>query len=221
MTKYVKSSCELEADLREQLVALRSSISAYDEGKEWEAKRISSSIYILLFDGSGRTQSLVTLTGRKSGMKVYSSVHKMPDFIAAMVTMSTSTSLLDIEFDGQGNVAFVPVLDRRPIKDDQWRTTEEWWSEELFHKPSGISLTRRNVVFSMRTQDGGAHVDRAITDRNYASFSREEDPFFAFLTAEGIAMGGLPPGTSPKNGVKAILRQLAWEVDVSFQKVGL
>lgn len=220
MPSLKKSAEELDSELAEQMLALRASEKAYDEGNLWEAKRLASSIYILLFDGTGRTKSLLGLTGHKKGLKLYSTLDPLPPLArGSYVVAQSATSMLGYRFDGKGGVAFDPPLEKTTIKDKNWLPFSKWLDEELFAPISGISLSRKNVIFSMRSQDGGAHVDRAITSAHYRTFAQTGDP--SFTIADGGGLVGNQSGKPLPNGVRAMVRQIAWEVDLSLQKIDL
>jgi len=213
MPKYRKTQDELETELFEQMAAFRSSLSSFDAGNHWEAKRIAASVYILCFDGTGRTKSLLGMLGHKAAMHCLSSKHDPETAYMEVAFVTPPTSLLMMRSDG-GPMAYHPAFDYN-IKNlpPKFVSFTKWWEEHIFHPATGVSLTRKNIVFSARTQDGGAHVDDHLTDLNYRLLRTVGQQN---ITVSVNGQTGGPPG----NLVWPILRQIGWELDESLKKKG-
>lgn len=212
MPKIKKTKQELEIELHEQLLAFRSSIESYDKGVEWEAKRIASSIYILCFDGSGRTRSLLGLLGIKNKIK-YLSTYNLPkvEGIDIYVHLTVpNTPLLKLYGDDKG-VSFPAAFDvNKPAEGWDYLSFGKWWDQCLFYPNTGISLSRKNLVFIVRSQDGGSHVDGHLSNLDYRTIRTVGQP--------NVWVGiGDQEGSPPGNTVWAIMRQIAWELDESFK----
>lgn len=220
MPKFKKDEEELLDELREQILAFRASIKSYDEGHKWEAKRLSSSIYMLCHDGTGRTKSLLGMTKYKRKMLFLSSKVEFPGSNKPTVVSAPATLLISYRLDENG-VECVPAEDRFIGKNRTWLKFSEWYEECLFHPTSGLSLSRKNMIFSMRTQDGGAHVDSHITDEGYRSFSLGGIPNVR-ADEKGLYFGKNGFSGAPIKDTKlAVLRQISWELDQSLIQIGL
>lgn len=223
MPKFEKSRDELQEELIGQIKALRSSAEGYDRGDIWEAKRLASSLYILLHDETGRTKSLLGMLGLKKS-KFLSSMHVSKTPFGGTLVMGDATPLLMIQISNEGG-QYIPVLGDSPrSSQDRWISFNEWYEECIFNEISKITLSRKNMIFTARTQDGGGHVDSHITDPQYREFTISGDPFVRIInngTQMGMGMGMGIEGKPLKGGVWAIIRQLTWEVDQSLKLIGL
>lgn len=214
MTKFKKSRAELETELTEQLLAFRASLQAYDEGYLWEAKRIASSIYILCFDGTGRTKSLLGMLGLKAAMRCISTYNEpaVPE-MGWKVTIP-NTPLLKLFEDGH-RVGFAPAFDinKRPEGWDELPFSK-WWEQSIFYSEAELSLSRKNLVFYVRSQDGGGHVDGHLSNMDYR--------IIRTVGQIGVAMGyeGQEPAP-PGNIAWDIIRQIGWEFDESLKAMSL
>ncbi len=225
MEKYVKSRTEIEQELTDQVQALRSSAAGYDNGNIWEAKRLASSLYILLHDGTGRTKSLLGMLGLKN-LPFLSSV---PDDIlgtsigafGGKILFRDATPLLMIRLSSE-DACYAPVLGEGPrgrlLKSFSF---SKWYEEGLFYPDSRIKLSRKNVIFTARSQDGGAHVDQSISDPSYRDFSVNGDPNIKAFRDTGAQMSPASSGVAIKGGTWAIIRQLTWEIDETLKSAGV
>lgn len=231
MSKFKRSKEDLEAELVEQVTALRASASAYDADRKnrWEAKRLAATAYILLHDGPGgsRTRALLRQTGRRGKMKFLSTKVVPPAFGQGKLVAAQGALLVSIHF-ASGLVEYVPHLGHHPFSQDfRWLSFQEWWEESLFHPFSHLNLSRKNLVFTLRTQDGGGHVDRAISNAEYASLKTQGDGTARLLSGGGVEFYGVEffgdqtTGELIPNGVNAHMRQIAWELDESLKLAGL
>jgi hypothetical protein len=89
-----------------------------------------------------------------------------------------------------------------------------WWEKEfIFRDGDRYQLTRRALVFSLRNQDGGSHVDARLTDEAYVRFSKENisTPVAVFSDLQHKAILG---------DEQASMRQVAWELLKSLDTLG-
>lgn len=226
MGRHKKSPEELELELSEQVQALRASASTFDNGVEWEAKRLATSIYTLVHDGIGtRSKSLLGLVGKKGRVRYLSSL-VLPENSGGRIVVTSAAPLLLQKVSSEG-VRYVAPLGDTPLSNRfRWLAFNDWWEEKIFHPLSGVNLSRKNVVFSMRSQDGGAHVDDHLTSSEYHFFKHHGGPnersapsgITLYTSKEAAADSGLAPVL---NGDRATMRQIAWELDQSLLQVGL
>ncbi|TRO96759.1 hypothetical protein FKB34_01960 [Glycocaulis profundi] len=237
--KYEKSQAELELELREQIAALRASCLSYDQGNEWEAKRLATVISTLLHDsGRGQSRSLLGQTGRKDGIELSSSITRegMP---ARKRGWDSRCGLVVLTIES-GQPAFRPKL-----HGEQWPQElplpvlnfARWNSEEIFRGVYERPVTRPSLVYALRNQDGGAHVDRHLRDEGYTFWKKHGDAGIRFSDDDGVTAlclraihlqtGEREPienfqrRTKPiLHGPTAAMRQIAWEVDEALKAMG-
>ena len=185
---------ELANHLREQVTFIRSSMKAYDEGFEGEAKRLATSIRVLVHDARW-SASLLEQLGVKESLQYYS--HMDP-------AQSEHAKIFDSmpPHYYRGRLKYYPNPDaprfRLPFK--------EWWSRRLmFNTVNGVSVTCSDTVLWVANQDGGSHVDRSL-DAAYHDLSRHN--------AFGWSIGALSGKDAVFNGPQlAIVRQTAGELE--------
>jgi hypothetical protein len=71
-----------------------------------------------------------------------------------------------------GGSHFAPILDQLP-SEAMWVSLSVWWNEERIFSDGEYSLTREALVFALRNQDGGGHLDPELSNRDYVRLSRE------------------------------------------------
>lgn len=224
MARFSKSMAELHEELGVQLKALRSSAVAYDTGEEWEARRIATVIHILLHDGKRGTRSLLTLIEMRSSLKLQStrSAGGINPPVTEGLIGRLESPLVTLRIEG-GSSKYVPSLASGiRATTGTWMPVDEWWEQEVFSTLDGEEYSRRKIAQIVRDQDGGGHVDAGISDQVYWERSREGySPTEAAGPTLGPALLGDAWKHRPNNVFAAILRQMAWELDVSFARLGL
>jgi hypothetical protein len=225
---YRKTKEELEEALGRQIGHLRRSCASYDAGELSEGERLAATCYILLHDGVGRQKSLLGQLGLKSKMRFVDS-----DQIAALKRNGLPTDplssiglpLVSIHLM-ENSALYVPFLGSTPFQSEAV-TFSHWWEGEIYKNASGVTLTRKNLVFFLRSQDGGAHVDDHLRDEAYKWLATAPDERVKFLGNGRLAMSmagqdqSLGSGVVVKNAHWASMRQIAWEVDQSLKSAGL
>lgn len=161
--EHVFDRDEVRGRVAEQVKFLRSSNKAYDNGELHEAKRLSSCVYILLYDGKGKAKSLLGQLGLRDGLKLLSTAQACaPGYGIPLCSLHIAT------FAG---ASFSPLLDRadssREVRFD------EWWNEVVFIAPGLPQRSRAEVVKTMRDKDGGAHGDASQTDEAYHALATD------------------------------------------------
>lgn len=106
---------------------------------------------------------------------------------------------------GDGTAEYRPKLDGHPDEEPRRLQFHEWWSDDIKFRDGAFRLTRKSLVFSLRNQEGGAHLDPVLSDPNYLRFAREQ------LTTPFVVAPGRQP--TPILGAElASMRQIAWEL---------
>ena len=211
MANHQRTRAELKQDLREQYEALLASSASYDAGNRWEAKRLATAIYNLVHDGGRQTRSILTQLGVRDILPLLSSV-KPPDKPGTF-TMSIANGMCAVGSGPEGQI-YVPVLahafNKRQIR------FKEWWGETIYENTRGQEITRMNLVSSLRSKDGGSHVDAVIPDSAYLGLrSGKETPVIcipgnrsSFNLSEAIPI---------QLGHLAIMRQISYEMITSLE----
>lgn len=220
-----RTEAELKEELREQILDIRSAASRFDQGDTWEAKRLATSVYVLLSDGTGRTRSLLGQMGLKKGMKLLTSnVNKeviREDGTRLSPQIGTPMIRPSISFEGGKVVSsvYTPALGQGgAVGNHAWVGFSNWWEERIFSESCHLRLTRKNIVFSIRSQDAGAHFDERVRNSQYRAFSLGKGPMTGLF--EKTDSSGSSQIIQTKGGVRALMRQIAWEVDESLRILG-
>lgn len=222
MNKYRRTDEEVGAALVEQRDFLRRSCEAYDAGILAEAKRIATAIYIICHDGSGtNTRSLLRQLKLKDGLKFISTAKSLEDGAVPRTALAGAMYL-------GGGMAFVPwflcVNDEKPVRREV--AFSRWWEETVFETvrqreiiPNGATpyiadktLSRKNIVFFMRSQDNGSHFDRELRDEAYSAMAKWRTGFEYELGETGV-FNRVP------NPHLATVRQIAWELEQTLVSI--
>lgn len=217
MPHYIKTKVELEKELQEQIEALRDSAAAYDSSKLWEAKRLAGTAYILVHDSGKNSRSLLTQLGLKD--MLYTSTVGPSDSPLPLGTIQINIPA--------GTCTYAPFLDAAPMM--QSLKFSKWYKERVFVTGTGKPLSRMNLIFALRNQMGGGHVDPEIKDEAFHWLATGDHKISVgpVTDAEGNIVednsglfGALEEGNVP-NGHLATMRQIAWELDHSLRAQGL
>jgi hypothetical protein len=150
---WTRPHSEIQGMLEQQREALIASCKSYDEGNRWEALRIATAVYIIVHDGGRRSKSILTQLGLRGSLRFVGS--GIP-CIAGNLAPEAVLAQMRIWKDGKAE--YVPWLDKKagPLRSLQFH---DWWDKETIYRDAELGLTRRGLVFSLRNQEGGAHVD--------------------------------------------------------------
>jgi len=215
MTRHIRSIGELEEALAEQREFLRQSSAAYDAGSSAEAKRLATAVYVMMHDGAGRTRSLLGQLGLRNSMKFLSTAHKVPPETVPKTALAfMSFRSLDEQ------VQFFPRFYNPKLRDEgRFLAASEWWDEPVYQalgKPlpqniwgEGRTISRKNLVFHLRNQDGGAHVDEELRDEAYVDLALKAGTGMEIKRMDGT----YAPVPFPH---LATMRQIAWEIEQSM-----
>ncbi|MFW2446011.1 MAG: hypothetical protein ACN4E6_01675 [Qipengyuania pacifica] len=201
---YQKTAKEIRSAFDGQISALRSSCAAFDNGEQWEAPRIASAISILCHD-AGKTVSLLTQLGIRNEMQFVSSVGSP----ITDTNLVVSHPLVAFQFTPDGVKA--SALLEGPFT-REWNFNK-WWKQEVIAAGplKAWSLTRNDLIRSVRNQDGGGHVDAQLSDEAYIQLSRT-------VHWSTFREGQLP--ASVMGLEQASVRQIGWELLQSLERAG-
>jgi hypothetical protein len=192
-----RDDADLLKQLSEQVKFLVVSCALYDKGMHEEAKRLATTIRVLVHD-TQRSQSLLLQLNAKT-IKFYDTAAPyLPE------NMLTQSLLLKLRVSPEGG-AYEPSLydgSTRPRK----VTFHKWWNSIVLVDESRSTFTRKELVLTVSNQDGGAHVDPAL-DEKYAKLTRTYSMGWYFIP------GSLAESkTFNKSPVLASLRQIGHEM---------
>lgn len=219
-----QTEAQLVMHAREQLGFLQRSGDFFDAGYRSEAKRIAVSVANLVHD-RGRIQSLLTLLGRKSGLKFMDTANEI---IPGTVIQEHRLCGMRIYQQGKGS-GFYPFLDS-PISRVRWRDFDDWWNAEIVTDNQGHSLSRADLVLSFRDSDGGAHIDAKLR-KPYHALSRDNSIGLRFGNSdfEGPAEYGPEYASVRQIGFEAYMsiciaigNEIGWETpDIEIESAPL
>jgi hypothetical protein len=164
-TKQRQTANEIKRHLQEQIAFLKASCEAYDNGVEAEAKRLASTLRLLLHD-KGKSTSLLSQSSLKS-----------IDFVNTAYPIVQENKVGHHGLVSQcmppgAEVRFMPFLDQYPSEALGKSSFDDWWTQTVIVDRNGASFSRSRLVLEIADTDGGAHVDPTLKD-DYAKLSRE------------------------------------------------
>lgn len=156
-----QSRGELVQHLIEQVQFMKSSIDSYDSGFEAEAKRLATSIRILVHD-TNKSTSVLKILGIKDRLDYYSYL-KLEDHTKTIAFVGLSMGFVE------GGLSYFSMTGEPKYK----ISFDEWWNQQvIINRNKNIDFTRRKIILAVTNTDGGAHVDPTLNER-YASLSRK------------------------------------------------
>lgn len=190
-----------------QKQAIIDSCASFDAGKAWEGLRLATSAYVMLHDGGKRNRSILSQLGVRDTMKFLASAEPVDPN-----NLLTSTPLVATRM-GPSDVIFVPVLDTWSGH-ERWISFGEWWDRDpVFSAGLGRRpVSRKNLIFNLRSKDGGAHYDADTGDAEYSEM------------ADGggwVMQINNQPAEKMVNLHLTSMRQVAFELLQSLERQGL
>lgn len=175
MSKIPQTTDELKRHLHENVAFLVSSCREFDAGVVAEAKRLATTLRVLLHDTS-QSKSLLGLLGLKSQLDYMNTAtpYDADNLLA-------HHGLVGLKFGPQGASYWAP-LDKRPDTRPHVNF-DDWWSELIISDKSGGNFTRKDVILALANKDGGAHVDPNL-DPAYAALTRGNSVGWEFSSGE-------------------------------------
>lgn len=184
---------ELRRQLDDQLLFLKSSAKAFDEGFEAEAKRLAVVLRVLMHD-TRNSKSLLGQLGKKGGKFLGTAIPFDP------ANMLSHGGLVSIAL-GPPISRYVAELDNCPVH--QWVDFEDWWNQPVFSDDQKRVMSRADLVGVVANQDGGAHVDPSL-DATYHALSRNNA--MGWMASDGTEFSPM------EDPARAAIRQIAHEV---------
>lgn len=158
MAKVKQTRNDIIQYINEQLVFLKSSARAFDNGQLSEAKRLAVTIRTLLHD-TGNSHSLLGQLGWKHEVRFLdTATYYHPESLTSyhgLVGLKSSDS-------GQG---YFPLCEEPMFMTSKKSVNfNEWWSKIVIYDYYGIQFKRYELILALANKLGGAHVDPELKD---------------------------------------------------------
>jgi hypothetical protein len=197
VTKVDQTQQELERHLSDNVRFLQASAAAFDSGFFGEAKRLATTIRVLVHD-TGSSHSLLRLMGRKDQLAYVNTAnaHNPRNLLS-------HHGLVGFRFGPDGARYFAPLGDGPPSRNRPRATFADWWGEKVIVDNAGGIFTRKDLVLALANKDGGAHVDPKL-DATYAALTRNNS--LGWVASD--ANGERPMGDVELHSVRQIAHEL-------------
>lgn len=191
---FKQTNDDLRAQLKDQIDFLKSSAKDYDEGHINEAKRIATSIRILVYD-KNKSPSLLTQLNKKDIQYYDTATKPIPG------NLISTPILVYLYCGGAEPTRYLPRLTNSRVQKVNF---DQWWNGIAIDDNRGNVLTRKDLILKMCNRDGGAHVDSELHD-DYAAISKLNSVGWKSVSSEGNEQDIM--------GVeKASVRQIGYEI---------
>ena len=184
---------DLKQHLDESVQEMKNAAVSFDNANDWEAKRLAT-ILALLVD-SGRSSS---------GLLNQLGLHTRRYLTSCSGPIRWDETRTDLEIaEGLLIEGYRPALDKAKLS---FLDLDDWWSEPVL-KRDGSKYTRRDIVRTVRDQDGGAHIDPTVSE-TYHELKREQA-----VIARPVGHSGLYiVDATFRNPARFLVRQVAHEM---------
>ena len=161
-----RTDAEKYEALAVQRAMLHASCMAYDQGHHWEALRMATAVYTLVHD-HGTNRSILSQLKLKDKVTYGSSIGPInPEHIARANMFTPLVHLYRGEFRPLVQIGLAEGEESMSVR---FLSFEEWWQREIIFKNYTATLTRRQLVLSLRNQEGGGHFDEELRNPNYVA----------------------------------------------------
>ncbi|MDB5730184.1 MAG: hypothetical protein JWQ03_79 [Variovorax sp.] len=166
MAKTEQSKAELLEHLRDSLGFLEASSASFDAGFFGEAKRLATTIRVLVHD-TDKSKSLLGLLKMKVAMGYLNTSHAYEP-----KNLVSYHGLVGIRLEDENTRYWAPLGERAPARSGKYVFFPDWWSQVVIVDSLKAKFTRRELVLALANKDGGAHVDSHL-DESYAELTRK------------------------------------------------
>ena len=196
--KRERTPRELEELLAEQLKFLELSVESYDRGFIGEAKRLATTIRVLVHD-TEKSRSLLSQLNKKINSFLDTAFDRNPNNVT-----SYGGLVVLAKINGDEKHKYIALLDEIPPSfRDRWVSFETWWVAPIFINQKKEEISRSKLILTACNQDGGAHIDSKL-DVIYDNLISG-----SFMGWESHSSNGKAPISGAEN---AAIRQIAHEV---------
>jgi hypothetical protein len=201
-----RSQKELRDALGTQRRHMAASCAAYDAGDHSEAVRLATCICNLVHDARKTYRSIMGQLGIKDTHTFFGT--NIPDGAAVPAIALRYTPLVELDrlYLPPRVVPLVTYYKNRNayfgVRDLSF---DEWWDKDIIFLDGPHRLTRRQLVLTLRDQEGGSHYDAEVRNTNFGPLKQ---PVFMFIPGKGLGR--------MKDLELATMRQVAEELELSF-----
>lgn len=191
---------ELRAHRHEQLEFLKLSCASFDRGFEGEAKRLATTVRVLVHDTT-KSVSVLTHLAEKTGTLFVDTAIPFDQ-----TSLMTYAGLVRTALMMRGPPKLFPILDERANPPSV--SFDDWWDGVVLVDTSRNGFSRKDVVLTLANKLGGAHVDSRL------------DESFKALQTDGLGWVSVDPqGAHAPFGdhVAPTMRQIAHELIKTLQ----
>ncbi|MDD3012523.1 MAG: hypothetical protein PHC34_02325 [Candidatus Gastranaerophilales bacterium] len=162
--KYEQNDDELRLQLKDQVQFLVNSSKSFDNGFEGAAKRLATTLRVLLHD-KNKSISLLTQLNYKNLLFIDTASEYDPD------NLISTMGLVAMEV-GSNGAKYVALLDDLPpAKANKKVSFDNWWNKIVFADKNKSTMSRKDLILNVADKDGGAHVDPTL-EQAYANLTR-------------------------------------------------
>lgn len=167
---------DLIKHLSEQYGFLVRSSASFDVGYYDESKRLATAIRILVHDTKGNSVSLLNQLGAKDNMGFYDTA---APYSKTNLLPQSGLTIIRATQDG---ASFIAPLDDSPHP-KSWVTFTSWWNRIVFSDNKSHKFTRQNIILASANQDGGAHIDPALSEE-YAHLTKDNALDVSYISSK-------------------------------------
>ena len=203
--RIARSKPDLLQALQEQFRFLARSSAHFDDGDEAEAKNLAVILRKLLHDDGRQCVSVLTQLCERDRLQYIDTAPQVDaKNLMPMCGLAGRQTLPD-----ESGARWLATLDQQP-PERTGRMSEfgHWWRSDVTRDARHNLWSRQRLVLVVANEDGGAHVDAALSE-SYHALARENAMGWRFHPP-GDDSGGVPFLNSP---VLASIRQIAWELE--------
>ena len=205
MTKISQTQDELLGHLAEQIIFLINSSKSFDNGFECEAKRIATTIRVLLYDNpnpKSDSRSLLKQLDKKN-IGFYDTASDINLDLRGRIPQ---WGLLVISLRSGQYVAPLDNLPPDRLKKGKV-SFDEWWNKIILKDYTGNTFTRCKLIKTLADKEGGAHVDPKL-EEDYVNLIKNNSMGITYETRRA----GITRERAMGNPVLHSVRQIAHEV---------
>lgn len=203
MAKTEQTKAELLEHLRDSLGFLEASSASFDAGFTGEAKRLATTIRVLVHD-TDKSKSLLGLLKFKTGMGYLNTTHPYDP-----KNLLSYHGLVGLRIENSQSRYWAPLGEGAPGRSGKYVLFPDWWNQVVIVDSFKARFTRRELVLALANKDGGAHVDPHL-DNSYAELTRKNS--VGWMVSNGT-------NQKPMMDVELYsVRQIAYELHTSLQR---
>ncbi len=178
MTRIAQTQDELLGHLAEQIIFLTNSSKSFDDGFLYEAKRIATTIRVLLYDNPNPKSDSISLLTQldKKNIGFYDTASDINlDLRGRMPQLGFfNISLLR----GQ----YITPLDKLPPDRLKRKVSfDEWWDKIVLMDYTGNIFSRCRLIKALANKDGRAHID-AEREEDYVNLIKNNSMGITYET---------------------------------------